>query len=712
MGSEGSGLREMLELAAEAFRARNFQLAAEIYECQLRATRVGQGEEQELRLKRAQCLALQGRLAEALEEYKLLSQQGILRPQHLEVLVECLAEEMRGSQGWTDGEQPVLGLLGCPKCTGTLLEPVTLRCGHTYCKKCLERERDASRAQPTHCKLCKEKLSASGTYRINVVLNSFFNKYFPAETRALALRHEGNVLYKKNPQAALEKYQEAIALAPKDHLLLTNRAQINASLKYFEDALRDGNAACNLQPTWSKGHLRKAQVLAGLQKMDQALKEYIICIALDSENKTAKLEAQKILSDFLSPIAENMRQCLPDMMQLLSPRSRIKDIANLLGPSNVLENSCKTAQMMNDDKDELKNSSTPIALTSPEQRNKRKIKYDFVKDDKVEAMEGNNKCFKRARTQSPSREPDVQSKLVDPFDLECSLCMRLLYEPITTPCGHTFCLKCIERCMDHSPKCPLCKEVLPEYQTLRKYSRTSLIEDLIAHYLPEELAERKRVNDDEMAELSNLNKSVPIFICTMAFPNIPCPLHIFEPCYRLMIRRCMEFGNKQFGMCMSDPIKGFADHGCMLEVRSVELFADGRSVVDTIGRRRFKVLRHSEKDGYSTADIEYLEDEKVEGESYTELIKLHDLVYDQAYKWFSSLKQGLKTRILSHFGPIPRKDADIQATPDGPGWCWWLLAVLPLENRAQLPFLAMTSLQDRLNGIRRVLLFMSRNCPR
>lgn len=50
----------------------------------------------------------------------------------------------------------------------------------------------------------------------------------------------------------------------------------------------------------------------------------------------------------------------------------------------------------------------------------------------------------------------------------------------------------------------------------------------------------------------------------------------------------------------------------------------------------------------------------------------------------------------------------LQANPNGPAWCWWMLAVLPLESRAQLPFLAMTSLEDRLNGIRRILAFMSR----
>lgn len=35
-----------------------------------------------------------------------------------------------------------------------------------------------------------------------------------------------------------------------------------------------------------------------------------------------------------------------------------------------------------------------------------------------------------------------------------------------------------------------------------------------------------------------------------------------------MIRRSMETGTKQFGMCIADDLKGFADHGCMLQVRT------------------------------------------------------------------------------------------------------------------------------------------------
>lgn len=44
-------------------------------------------------------------------------------------------------------------------------------------------------------------------------------------------------------------------------------------------------------------------------------------------------------------------------------------------------------------------------------------------------------------------------------DVECILCMKLLFEPVTTPCGHTFCRGCFARSADHSNKCPMCRTV-------------------------------------------------------------------------------------------------------------------------------------------------------------------------------------------------------------------------------------------------------------
>ncbi|KAM7161286.1 LON peptidase N-terminal domain and RING finger protein 3 isoform 1-T1 [Macrochelys suwanniensis] len=741
MGSQPPSPLLLQAAAAEAFQAQNVELRG--------SPRQGDAPslvpEWQVLLRRADALACGGRLHEAFQLYQLAGRRQQLRAEQLETLVACLAQGVRlrerlpacwGSlpppRGW-DG-------FSCRKCRGFLFEPVSLPCGHTFCKKCLERERAAE----SPCALCAgEGSSAAGQpLRVNVILSSLLAKWFPGQVKASQLRHEGNLLYKeKKLQAALQKYNEAVSLAPNDHLLYSNRSQINSTLKSYEDALHDAETACRLQPYWSKGHLRKGQALANVGKIEESLREFLFCLALDFGNRTAKSEAQKLLLSLFSPIPGNAQEHLPDILQLLSPHSRLKgNLLNSVGSGDTSHNlqrllkvnveqkksfPVQEEQKMTDcsslrksiqriesvkgcSEDENKHASAPeSALLISEKCSLLKRKHC---SEEIRSAEVPCKLMKKGAIDAKGSSAGrcVPFEFVDPSDLDCSLCMRLFYEPVTTPCGHTFCLKCLERCLDHNPKCPLCKEGLSECLALRKYCKTVLMEELIAKYLPEELTERRKIYEEEIAELSNLNKNVPIFVCTMAYPTVPCPLHIFEPCYRLMIRRCMETGTKQFGMCIGDPVKGrFADYGCILEIRNVEFFADGRSVVDSIGKRRFKVIEHSQRDGYNTADIEYIEDQKVQGENYAELLVLHDSVYDQAHMWFNSLKQALKSRILSHFGPMPAKDPDPQASPNGPAWCWWVLAVLPLESRAQLPFLAMKSLKDRLNGIRRVLMFMS-----
>ncbi|XP_012497323.1 PREDICTED: LON peptidase N-terminal domain and RING finger protein 2 [Propithecus coquereli] len=242
----------------------------------------------------------------------------------------------------------------------------------------------------------------------------------------------------------------------------------------------------------------------------------------------------------------------------------------------------------------------------------------------------------------------------------------------------------------------------------RNFNITVLAEELIFRYLSDELSDRKRIYDEEMTELSNLTRDVPIFVCAMAFPTVPCPLHVFEPRYRLMIRRCMETGTKRFGMCLSAEHAGISEYGCMLEIKDVRTFPDGSSVVDAVGISRFRVLSHRHRDGYNTADIEYIEDEKVEGPGYEELTTLHDSVYQQSVSWFASLQDHMKEQILSHFGLMPDREPEPQSNPSGPAWSWWILAVLPLERKAQLAILGMTSLKERLLAIRRILVIITR----
>ncbi len=54
--------------------------------------------------------------------------------------------------------------------------------------------------------------------------------------------------------------------------------------------------------------------------------------------------------------------------------------------------------------------------------------------------------------------------------------------------------------------------------------------------------------------------------------------------------------------------QSFSEHGTMLEIRDVEYFPDGRSMVDTMGGRRFRILSKGHRDGYDTAKVKIIQD--------------------------------------------------------------------------------------------------------
>jgi len=122
-----------------------------------------------------------------------------------------------------------------------------------------------------------------------------------------------------------------------------------------------------------------------------------------------------------------------------------------------------------------------------------------------------------------------------------------------------------------------------------------------------------------------------MFVCTTGFPGIPCPLFIYEPRYRLMVRRAIESGTRQFGIaaCVEPGSRynhltfflfgaifnrlfyRYADFGTMLEIRDCLALNSGCSIVTSIGVSRFRVMSRSEKDGYDLAQVEVLKDEPI-----------------------------------------------------------------------------------------------------
>lgn len=52
--------------------------------------------------------------------------------------------------------------------------------------------------------------------------------------------------------------------------------------------------------------------------------------------------------------------------------------------------------------------------------------------------------------------------------------------------------------------------------------------------------------------VGSMTFEIPIFVCVLTLPCCPCPLHVFEPRYRLMMRRTIATQSRTFGMSKYD----------------------------------------------------------------------------------------------------------------------------------------------------------------
>ena len=152
----------------------------------------------------------------------------------------------------------------------------------------------------------------------------------------------------------------------------------------------------------------------------------------------------------------------------------------------------------------------------------------------------------------------------------------------------------------------------------------------------------------------------------------------------------MEMGSGQFGMCAYDANQPseFAQFGTMLKIKDIEFLSDGRSIVEAVSGKRFRVINCRVVDGYCKASVEWIVDESLTSLSIEEqsaVVELHDRVRSDAVAWIQSQsKSTLGRHIDNVYGSIPDVESDWIALPDGPNWLWWLTAVIPFDSDDQV----------------------------
>ncbi|KAF2097172.1 hypothetical protein NA57DRAFT_41562 [Rhizodiscina lignyota] len=235
---------------------------------------------------------------------------------------------------------------------------------------------------------------------------------------------------------------------------------------------------------------------------------------------------------------------------------------------------------------------------------------DFRADVRYESLSDNEDQYRQLDLELLEEIRETTQK-----ELDCQICYNAMLDPVTTSCGHTFCRRCLTRVLDHSSYCPACRRSLPIPPSLSQQQSNERIKSLLNNLCPETIAARaEAVALEESSGIGELN--VSLFVCTLSFPQMPTFLHIFEPRYRLMIRRAAE-SNRQFGMLMYNRsrtsqgdlgVTDYCMYGTMLHIQHLQMLPDGRSIIETRGLHRFKVLETGMRDGYIVGRIERVED--------------------------------------------------------------------------------------------------------
>jgi Lon protease-like protein len=150
--------------------------------------------------------------------------------------------------------------------------------------------------------------------------------------------------------------------------------------------------------------------------------------------------------------------------------------------------------------------------------------------------------------------------------------------------------------------------------------------------------------------------------------------HVYLECVQRMNRQSIK--KKQIEKEYSKRMiysRMFTDYGTLLFIRGIVYTLDGRSIVDTIGKRRFHVIERGMRDGYNTARVELIRDHQIEQHEFDglfkfkknlfarlfvilDLLQLNRDTYQRVRDWFDHLDEHRKTLIMQQLEAYPTCD--------------------------------------------------------
>lgn len=400
-------------------------------------------------------------------------------------------------------------LLHCPLCSCFYVAPVTLNCGHTLCKTCIlsgsqgkggQDQGGGDQNPDIDCKLCGSK-NHINKLCVNVLITQLMQKWFPREyeSEVKKLEDAQGFRLQGEQRKVVETLSDVLKNSPFNFTALKWRSQALFQMGMSKEALKDANLACVLRPFLACVFHQRARILVAMDRHLKAAVSFARSLALDSTNEECNLELYSCLSKlFSSESAELDKEVFLERFQSLntSELTSKRKVCSDAATDNQNEIGKQFQKRTNPDK--TSNSTVKSAFLEKRSVLKRPLEGSTSRKDSYSRENASfagpancrPKCPKVAEL-DPGISHNLQESTRNKEDLACQICYSVLFQPVTTNCGHTFCRDCLQRSLDFRPECPYCRQSL-NCGAVRNTEVTSVLREIAQKIFPDDYAEREK----------------------------------------------------------------------------------------------------------------------------------------------------------------------------------------------------------------------------
>ncbi|KAI8913257.1 PUA-like domain-containing protein [Gorgonomyces haynaldii] len=569
----------------------------------------------------------------------------------------------------------------CNACSELLFDPITLPCGYSICKRCfrLPKQRIPQTENPQEAKAAlaavrayKCPVRACGkrhrhrNEKTNLMLYYCLEKLFPNEYRALSLVREGELLLKPywSPDQSICKEDVNCEEATEEELQQQKNGELESIISnYFKPAI-------DIAPHLQLPYVLRAKALGELRRFDEA-------------NGDAQMAARMNASNRRGIVAEKLVQWRHKMYQ---------------SQMHVLATCAMSTLDHEDTQDDPAVAQSVRAAAEALRLEINNIVKQPQDDTTMPPSMGQciRSLFERCGTSN--LEQVCESQLLS-SDFECHMCLSLVQHPITTPCGHTWCRNCLLASLDHTPGCPMCRTKLPQFGYFMHRPQSYSIQKFASCF----------DSNPSVDNYGQTHTKTPLFICTLSLPGSVANFHMFEPRYRVMMKRAIET-DRRLIIALPSQEQGSkipsVEYGCLVYIKhfepllSCDIVAteDGnlpRYLIETEALHRVRLSSLSQNSaGYYEAYSERVEDvEPEDREQDWDPALLTELVYC-ARSFVAGLLSSLPPAARFHF------ERQHGRMPDDPSeLSFWMASFLPLHPHTLYQLLPCTAVEERLQLI-------------